>query len=130
MLVILPSPILELQHTPLPTKCYELGSVPQLLTLLLFSPKTHIWIYQEVWEHVSSCTMGHWISFPIASLMQDAIKMSSSQITFFDQFHIIASYMETLSCFIYKMKCWRCCFRVNFEGPIVRMWWSLVNPNF
>jgi hypothetical protein len=38
LLVIFPSLILELQHTPLPPKCYELGSAPQLLLLLLSSP--------------------------------------------------------------------------------------------
>jgi hypothetical protein len=30
-------PIPEFQHAPLPLKCCELGSVPQLLTFLLFS---------------------------------------------------------------------------------------------
>jgi hypothetical protein len=47
--------------------------------------------------------------------MQDAMKMASSQIAFFDQFHTNASYMETLSCFIYKMNFKRCCPKVNFE---------------
>jgi hypothetical protein len=37
-LVIRPSPILKLQHTPLPPKCYELGSMPQLLLLPMSSP--------------------------------------------------------------------------------------------
>jgi hypothetical protein len=50
-----------------------------------------------------SCVVGHQISSPIASLMQDAMKMASSQTTLFDQFHTNASYMETLSCFIYRM---------------------------
>jgi hypothetical protein len=36
MLVTQPSPILELQHAPLPPKCYELRSVPQFFLLLLF----------------------------------------------------------------------------------------------
>jgi hypothetical protein len=31
-------PIPELQHTPLPPKCYDLRNVPQLLLLSLFSP--------------------------------------------------------------------------------------------
>ncbi len=36
-------------NTPLyPSKCYELGSVPQLLLLPLFSTWTHIWIFQGV----------------------------------------------------------------------------------
>ncbi len=38
VLVNLPSPIPELQHAPLPPKCYEPRSVPQLLLLPLFSP--------------------------------------------------------------------------------------------
>jgi hypothetical protein len=46
----LPSPILELQHAPLPPKCYEPRNAPQLLTLPLFLPQTHIWIYQGAWE--------------------------------------------------------------------------------
>jgi len=50
-----------------------------------------------------SCVVGHQTSSPIASLMQDARKMTSSQTTFFDQFYTNASYMETLSCSMYKM---------------------------
>jgi hypothetical protein len=42
VLVILRNPILELQHTPLPPKCYEPRSVPWLLALPLFSLQTHI----------------------------------------------------------------------------------------
>jgi hypothetical protein len=52
-LVILPSPIPELQHALLPLKCYKLGSVPQLLVFSLFSLQIHIWVYQRVWEHVT-----------------------------------------------------------------------------
>jgi hypothetical protein len=37
LLVILPNPILELQHAPLPPKCCESGNVPQLLLLSLSS---------------------------------------------------------------------------------------------
>jgi hypothetical protein len=33
-----PNPISELQHTPLPAKCYEPGIAPEFLLLLLFSP--------------------------------------------------------------------------------------------
>jgi hypothetical protein len=40
-----PSPILKLQHAPLPPKCCEPRSMPQLLTLSLFSLQTHIWVY-------------------------------------------------------------------------------------
>ncbi len=38
MFVNLPSPILELQHTPLPPKCCESRSAPQLLLLPMSSP--------------------------------------------------------------------------------------------
>ncbi len=37
LLVNLPSPIPDLQHAPLPPKCYEPGSVPQLLLLPLIT---------------------------------------------------------------------------------------------
>ncbi len=39
MFVTLPSPFMGLQHAPLPPKCYESGSVPQLLTLPIPHPK-------------------------------------------------------------------------------------------
>jgi hypothetical protein len=52
LLVILPSFIPELQHALLPPKCFEPRSVPQLLTLSLFSLRTHIWVYQGAWERV------------------------------------------------------------------------------
>jgi hypothetical protein len=54
--------------------------------------------------------------------MQDAMNMASSQTTFFDQFHVNASYMETLSCFIYKMNWKRHCFKVNFERHPIQIW--------
>jgi hypothetical protein len=38
VLVNLPSPILKLQHTPLPLKCCEPGNAPKLLFLPLYSP--------------------------------------------------------------------------------------------
>jgi hypothetical protein len=38
LLVILPNPILKLQHTPLPPKCYEPKNAPQFLLLLMSSP--------------------------------------------------------------------------------------------
>jgi hypothetical protein len=38
LLIIHPSPIPELQHTPLPPKCYKLRNAPQLLLLPLSSP--------------------------------------------------------------------------------------------
>jgi hypothetical protein len=46
-----------------------------------------------------------------------------------DQYHTNASYMETLSCFIYKMNCRMHFFGVNFEGHPIQIWWSFVNPN-
>jgi hypothetical protein len=55
LLVIIPSPIPELQHAPLPPKCCKLGMCPQLFILLLFSLLTHIWAYQGVWECVKPC---------------------------------------------------------------------------
>jgi hypothetical protein len=47
-LSILPSPLPELQHAPLPLKCCELGNVPQLFTLPLSFLWTHIWVLQKV----------------------------------------------------------------------------------
>jgi len=45
-------------NTPFyPSKCCEPGSVPQLLTLPLFSVWTHIWIHQGAW----GCVKFHWI---------------------------------------------------------------------
>jgi hypothetical protein len=52
-LVILLNPISELQHTPLPPKYCEPRSVPQLFIFPLFSPHTHIWVYQKAWEHIN-----------------------------------------------------------------------------
>jgi hypothetical protein len=40
-----------------------------------------------------SYVVGHRISFPITSLMQNAMKMASSQIRLLYQFHVNASYM-------------------------------------
>ncbi len=53
LLVNLLSPIPKLQHAPLPPKCCKPRSMPQLLTLLLFSFQIHIWIYQGVWERIN-----------------------------------------------------------------------------
>jgi hypothetical protein len=52
----------------------------------------------------------------MVELMQDAIKMPSSFIAIVFQFHRNASYLVTLSCFIYKMKLSKCCFKVNLDG--------------
>jgi hypothetical protein len=56
-----------------------------------------------------SSIVGHWISSTMVKLMQDAINMSSSFIALLLQFHRNASYLVTLSCFIYKMKLNKCC---------------------
>ncbi len=48
MLIILPSPIPELQHALLPPKCYEPGSVPQLFALLLFSLQIRLSVIEFV----------------------------------------------------------------------------------
>ncbi len=47
-----PIPIPKLQHALLPPKCYKPGNVPQLFTLPLSSPHTHIWVYQGAWERI------------------------------------------------------------------------------
>jgi hypothetical protein len=86
LLIILPSFIPELQHAPLPPKCYKLRSVPQLFTLPLLSLQTHIWVYLGAWgasdrvgmklgllhacspgwsgelmDHVWPCKMSYWL---------------------------------------------------------------------
>jgi hypothetical protein len=45
--------ISELYQAPPPPKCCEPRSMPQLLTLFLFSPYTHIWVYQRAWECIT-----------------------------------------------------------------------------
>jgi hypothetical protein len=45
LLVFLPSPIPELQHALLPSKCCKPRSVPRFFTLPMFSFQTHIWVY-------------------------------------------------------------------------------------
>jgi hypothetical protein len=61
-----------------------------------------------------SSGVGHQISFISASLMHDAMKGASSHHVNFDQFHIKASCIMTLSCFMYRMKFKRCCEGENF----------------
>jgi len=58
--------------------------------------------------------VSHQILFVSASLMHDAMKSASSHNVNFDQFHIKASCMVTLSCFIYRMKFKRFCEGDNF----------------
>ncbi len=52
MLVFLPSPILELQHAPLPPKCCEPGSVPQFCPFVVFTLDSHL-SFEGAWEHVT-----------------------------------------------------------------------------
>jgi hypothetical protein len=52
--VTLLSPILELQHVPLPLKCCEPGSTPQLLFLL----RLHLWIRNWVHQGTWGCVNG------------------------------------------------------------------------
>jgi hypothetical protein len=47
--------------------------------------------------------IGHQISSLLASLMQDVMKITSSQIAMLLQFYRNALFMITLSCFMYKM---------------------------
>ncbi len=49
MLVLLLSPVSELEHAPLPLKCYKPGDVPQLLFLSLFSPWTRSLVQKGAW---------------------------------------------------------------------------------
>jgi hypothetical protein len=58
LLIILPSPIPELQHAPLPPKCYELGSVPWLLALLFF----HFKFIFEFIKEVGGTSLAVWLS--------------------------------------------------------------------
>ncbi len=93
-------------------------------------PNATLEFYQIRAQHNLLLCVGHWISSPIASLMQDAMKMTSSQTTLFDQLHTNASYMKTLSCLIYKKNQRNCCYGVTLKLCIVWIWWWLVNLNF
>jgi hypothetical protein len=57
----------------------------------------------------------------MVELMQDEIKMTSSFITIFLQFHRNASYLVTLLCLIYNMKLRKHCSGVNLDGRL-EMW--------
>jgi hypothetical protein len=53
-LLILPSPILELQHTPLPLQSAESqGACTELLTFPMFTTLDSSWVYQGAWERVN-----------------------------------------------------------------------------
>jgi hypothetical protein len=84
LLVILHSPISELQHALLPPKCYERGSMPRILVVPLFSFQTHIWFYQGAWgmhhlwlvficwqlsKKYPSYNFHHWSTYPIAQFV-------------------------------------------------------------
>ncbi len=74
-----------------------------------------------------SSIVGHQISTAMAELMQDAIKMPSSFIAFLFQFHKNASYLVTLSCFIYNMKLSKHFSKVNLDGCLEMWCGSLVD---
>jgi len=62
LLVNLPSPIPELQHGPLPSKCCEPGSAPQLPNSFSFCCLhlwTHSWVLQRDWGCVNLGTRDH-----------------------------------------------------------------------
>ncbi len=61
MLVICINPIPKLQHAPLPPKCCESRSIPQLLVLPLFSPWIHNRVYQGAWM----CVNVHFLNWMI-----------------------------------------------------------------
>jgi len=71
--------------------------------------------------------MSQWILLDIVKLMQDAINMSSSFIALLLQFHMKASYLVTLSCFMNKMKLSKCCSKANLDGPPTMRCGSLVD---
>ncbi len=77
----------------------------------------------QPWKYGSCVTktqsfsiVGHQISLAMEKLMQDAIKMPSAFITLLLQFHRNASYLVTLSCFIYNMKLSKRNSKVNLDG--------------
>ncbi len=65
-----------------------------------------------------SSIVGHRISFTIASLLHNEMKIVSSHTKNLKQFHMNASCMITLSCSRYRMKFKRCCCDVNFHGQL------------
>jgi len=54
LLINLPSPILELQHAPLPPKCCEPRSVPQFLSFRCFHLWTRNWVHQGAWGCITT----------------------------------------------------------------------------
>jgi hypothetical protein len=56
--------------------------------------------YKCVAKDTLSSDMGQWISLPSALLMHDAMNNASSHNVDLDQFHMDASYLVTLSCFM------------------------------
>jgi hypothetical protein len=76
-----------------------------------------LWLFYILLTRITKCIFHHAFT-------------PSSETTFSNQFHENASYMQTLSHFMYKMNYIRCCLIVNFEGHPILMWWSLVKPNF
>jgi len=78
--------------------------------------------------------VGQWISPTMVELMQNAINMSSSFIAFLFQFHMHASYLITLLCFMNKMKLSKCCSiailvgrqKVRCDSPVDLTWLIMV----
>ncbi len=62
-----------------------------------------------------SSSVHQWISFAIASLMYDTMKIKSSHKIDLNQFHMKVSYIMTFSCFIYNMQ-FNKHFGVNLHG--------------
>jgi hypothetical protein len=65
-----------------------------------------------------SSIVGHRISFTIASLLHNEMKIVSLCTKNFKQFHMNVSCMVTLSCSKYKMKFKRRYYGVNFHGQL------------
>ncbi len=81
---------------------------------------------------IISLAMDHWISSLIASLMDEAMKMTSSQSVILDQFHMNVSYMITLSYFMYILKLRWQCSSVNLHGWLnvtcqLKCFWNFLN---
>jgi hypothetical protein len=62
--------------------------------------------------------------------MHDAMNNESSNNANFDQFHIKASYMVMLSCFMYKIKLKKHCLSVNLEESSTIVCKLKINKHF
>jgi hypothetical protein len=79
----------------------DLNKGPIYEPLMNLMQPWNLGIYELSWAYF--LIIGHWISLLKASLMQDAIKITSLHTLLLLQFQINASNMTTLSCFIYKI---------------------------